>query len=232
MSGGLTPGDPLGGDEPRADPPRRPDEPLWSGSPSAPEAPAAPPPRPEAPPASGGYGGGRVPPGAFAPRGREEVADPYADAQPAEWWRRFAALILDGVIVWVIGAMLIGIVLASIGAFDDDTTGVAAAVVTALVAIGAVTVGALVYAPAMMASTNGKTLGKMAFGLRVVRSDGRRIDFAWAALREVLVKALALGVAGAATGGIAYLVDGLWPFFDDRKRALHDIAVDSRVVRD
>ncbi len=46
-----------------------------------------------------------------------------------------------------------------------------------------------------------------------------------------VVAALALGVAGAATGGIAYLVDVLWPLFDDRNRALHDIVVDSRVIR-
>jgi uncharacterized RDD family membrane protein YckC len=83
-----------------------------------------------------------------------------------------------------------------------------------------------------MARTNGKTVGKMATGCRVVRSDGRRVDFLWAALREVAVKAVALGVAGAATGGIAYAVDWLWPFADKRNRALHDIVVDSLVVND
>ena len=71
----------------------------------------------------------------------------------------------------------------------------------------AVTVGALLYAPLIMARTNGQTLGKMATGCRVVRADGRRIDFGWAALREVVVKALLVGIAGALTGGIAYLVD-------------------------
>jgi uncharacterized RDD family membrane protein YckC len=189
------------------------------------------PPAPEMPRSSSGYGGDRVPPGAFAPREREEVVNRFADAEPAGWWRRVGATLLDAVIIWVIGAILLGIALGAIGAFDDDTTGVTAAVVTALVAIGAVTVGALIYAPAVMAATNGKTLGKMAAGIRVVRADGRDIDFGWAALREVVVKALALGIAGAATGGIAYLVDVLWPLFDKRKRALHDIVVDSRVIR-
>ncbi len=38
-------------------------------------------------------------------------------------------------------------------------------------------------------------------------------------------------IAAAVAGGIAYLVDLLWPLVDGRKRALHDIVVDSRVIR-
>jgi uncharacterized RDD family membrane protein YckC len=212
--GGLTSGDPLG-DEPRR-------------SPQSP--PSADPPRPAEPPPASAYGSDRVPPGAFAPRPREEVSDRFAGAEPAEWWRRAVAAIIDAAVVGVAAAILLGLSFAPLNL--DDTSGVAGAIVVGLVAILGISIGALLYAPLIMARTDGKTLGKMATGCRVIRADGRRIDFGWAALREVVVKAIGLGVAGGMTGGIAYLVDIFWPFFDGRKRALHDIVVDSRVVRD
>ncbi len=212
---GLTPGDPL---DPRP-------EGASAGSPEG--APSAPP-RPS--PSSSAYGAGRVPPGAFAPRESAEVEDPFASAPPAEYWRRAVAAVIDALVVGVAAAIVLALALAPLNV--DDEGGVVGAIVVALVAILGISIGALLYAPLVMARTNGKTLGKMATGCRVVRGDGRRIDFLWAAYREVLVKAVALGVAGAATGGIAYLVDLLWPAFDSKNRALHDIVVDSRVVAD
>jgi uncharacterized RDD family membrane protein YckC len=211
VSGGLTPGDPLGGDEPRRE---------------APEAPAAPP--------ASGYGSGRVPPGAFAPRESGEVANPYADAEPAEWWRRAVAAIIDGLIVGVASAIVLGIVAAILfGALSIDSPGgVIGAIVIVLFGIGGVAIAGFLYAPFLMDRTNGQTWGKQAMGCRVVRGDGRRIDFLWAAYREVAVKTILLGIVASFTAGIAYLVNYLWPLFDDRDRALHDIVVDSRVVKD
>ena len=104
--------------------------------------------------------------------------------------------------------------------------------IVGLVAVVGIALGALLYAPLLMARTNGKTLGKMATGCRVVRADGRRVDFGWAVLREVVVKAIGVGVAASFTAGIAYLVDIFWPFVDGKNRAVHDIVVDSRVVAD
>ncbi|HEX8121593.1 MAG TPA: RDD family protein [Solirubrobacteraceae bacterium] len=177
------------------------------------------------------YGSGRVPPGAFVPRDRGPVDDPFAGAPPAEWWRRAVAAIIDAVIISIAAAIVFAIALLPLG-IGQDTGSIAGAVFLTLLAIVAVAVGALLYAPMIMASTNGKTWGKSAMGCRVVRGDGRPIDVGWAAVREVAVKAIALGVAASLTGGIAYLVDILWPLVDGRKRALHDIVVDSRVVRD
>jgi uncharacterized RDD family membrane protein YckC len=166
----------------------------------------------------------------LAPRERAEVADPFAAAPPAEYWRRAVAAILDAAIVGVAAAVVLAVALAPLDV--DGTGGVIGAVLVGLVAVVAVSIGALLYAPLVMARTNGKTLGKMATGCRVVRADGRRVDFVWAALREVVVKAIGLGVAASFTAGVAYLVDALWPFLDDRRRALHDIVVDSRVIAD
>jgi uncharacterized RDD family membrane protein YckC len=65
-----------------------------------------------------------------------------------------------------------------------------------------------------------------------VRAKGHPIDFLWAVLREVVVKTLVFaGIGGSVTFGLAWLLDCLWPLWDDENRALHDLVVDSRVVR-
>jgi hypothetical protein len=51
-------------------------------------------------------------------------------------------------------------------------------------------------------------------------------------LREVVVKALLFGVAGAITGGLANLADVLWPLWEEENRALHDFVVDTRTIKD
>ena len=53
---------------------------------------------------------------------------------------------------------------------------------------------ALIYAPLLMARTNGQTLGRMAVGIRVVRNHGGPMTFGFAMLREVVVKALLFGI--------------------------------------
>ena len=58
---------------------------------------------------------------------------------------------------------------------------------------------ALLYAPLLMARTNGQTLGKMAAGMpRRARRTAGAVDFWWAALREVVVKGLARRHRGGA----------------------------------
>ena len=85
----------------------------------------------------------------------------------------------------------------------------------------------------MMARTNGKTLGRMACGIRVVRANGKPIDFGYAMLREVVVKWLLFNViAGSFTFGLAALIDYLWPLWDEENRALHDFVVNSRTILD
>ena len=175
------------------------------------------------------YGSGPVPPGAFAPR--PQTPGPPRKEDLAEWWRRAVALLIDAVIIGVVTAIVLGLLGAGLVAGGDDNDGVGALVVAFIVTTLVFTVLALLYAPILMARTNGQTLGKMATGCRVVRADGRRVSFGWAAVREALVKGLLLGVASSLTGGIAYVVDGIWPFIDGENRALHDYVVDSRVVK-
>ena len=65
-----------------------------------------------------------------------------------------------------------------------------------------------------------------------LRANGKPIDFGFAMLREVVVKAFLFGILGTMTGGLANLVDVLWPLWDEENRALHDIIVDTRVILD
>ena len=79
---------------------------------------------------------------------------------------------------------------------------------------------------------DGKTVGRVVLGIRVVRANGRPVDFGYAMLREVLVKALLGGICASLTGGLSWIVDNLWPLWDEENRALHDFVVDSRVIKD
>ena len=152
----------------------------------------------------------------------------------ASWWSRVGAALIDAVIVGLGSAVLLVALTApfGIGFFGGDEIGVVSIIVGLLFATLCVTIVAFLYAPAMMARTNGQTVGRMALGIRVVRAKGQPMTFGWAMLREVAVKALLFGVASSLTFGLASLLDVLWPLWDEENRALHDFIVDTRVVRD
>jgi uncharacterized RDD family membrane protein YckC len=175
------------------------------------------------------------PPGAGGP--------PVAAAAPGQlggrfvlsgWWRRVGAFLIDGLIVTVAAAALTIAIIAplSLGDLSEDELTLLAYFVTVMIAIVCVTIVALLYAPAMMARTNGKTVGRMVTGIRVVRANGERITFGFAMLREVAVKTLLFGIAASITFGISALADALWPLWDEENRALHDFLVDTRTVID
>jgi uncharacterized RDD family membrane protein YckC len=202
-SGGLTPGDPLGGSAPE-----RPSDGLWAGTPgyTTPAPPGAGGPQPSAPM---GVGGRPVLSG---------------------WWRRVGAQLIDGAIIGL-GALIVLGILGAAGLSVDSNGGAAALIVAALFAVLAITVVAFLYAPLMMSRTNGQTIGRMAVGIRVIRADGGPMTFGFALLREVLVKTLLVGLVSSATFGLASLLDALWPLWDEENRALHDLVVNTRVIR-
>jgi uncharacterized RDD family membrane protein YckC len=148
------------------------------------------------------------------------------------WWRRVGAACIDWVIIGIGALVLLVAITApfSVGFFASDDVGVGALFVGLLIGTVCAAVVSFLYAPAMMARTNGQTVGRQITGIRVVRADGKPIEFGFAMVREVLVKALLVGVVSSATGGIAGLLDVLWPLGDGEHRALHDLIVDTRVV--
>ena len=219
-SGGLSSGDPLGGGG-APEPPRH-----ESGLPGAPPA-------PERPSTIPGYGS-PPPPGAggpVAPAYRSDIMGRYV---LATWLSRVGAQLIDGLIIGV-GALILFLPIGAalgVGAASDSNTGIGAAIVGLLFWVFCVVIIAVLYAPVLMARTNGKTLGRMVMNIRVVRTSGEPITFGFAMLREVAVKALGFGIAGSFTFGLANLLDSLWPLWDEENRALHDFIVSTRVVKD
>ena len=204
-SGGLTSGDPLGG---TAEPP-----PHESGLPGYTSPP---------PPGAGGP---------VAPVFGQPLAGRY---KLATWLSRVGAGVIDGLIIGAVAMVPFLVLGAALGvgfAADSDAT-IWAAIVGFLLWIACVSLVALLYAPVLMARTNGKTLGRMVFNIRVVRTSGAPVTFWFAFLREVVVKSILFGIVGSMTAGIASILDVLWPLWDEENRALHEFIVSTGVVQD
>ena len=174
------------------------------------------------------------PPGAGGPVPSYSGTTEGGRPQLSGWWRRVGAALIDGLIVGIGSAVLFVAITApfSIGFFANDTVGVVAVLVGALLAVVCVAVVSFLYAPFLMARTNGKTLGRMALGIRVIRANGQPMTFWFAMLREVVIKALLFGFVSSFTFGIASLLDVVWPLWDEENRALHDFIVNTRVIVD
>jgi uncharacterized RDD family membrane protein YckC len=223
----------------RPDPERAPGPESPPGPPAPSPGPQAPPPAPQgpqgyAPPAPGPESapsyGDPVPPGGW----QQPIARPQAGwaGQPlAGWGTRLAAMIIDGLIL-LIPIAILGFVI--VGAAVGDDTGwvefVASGILYALVVAAIV----FLYAPTLMRRDgryNGQTWGKQVLGIRVVRDSGEPVSFGWAALREVVVKQLLVGIASSIIPFIPWFLNYFWPLWDDQNRALHDMVVSSHVVK-
>jgi uncharacterized RDD family membrane protein YckC len=211
-----------GGAEPPPPPPPGPQAPI--GSPGAPQAPVAPPPPPG--PESVSTYGGPVPPGGWQqpiPQHQAWIGQPLAS-----WGSRLAAWLIDGLIL-LAPIIVLTVIVVAIAAGSD--TG---AIVTGIFGFLAYLVVVFIYAPMLMrreGAHNGQTWGKQMIGIRVVRDNGQAMNFGWAALREIVVKGLLVSIASSIIPLIPWLLDYLWPLWDDENRALHDMVVSTHVVR-
>ena len=229
--------------EPESEWPEPAPDPAPPGPDPEPPAPDPLPPPPDPVPRTGSIGppgyeggsGGALPPRTTLPPRPFEapfLAERYV---LASWGRRFVAFVLDGLIIGVVVTLIIVIITGAaggVGFLGGDASGYGGLVLGLLFSTLIATAVAVLYAPFYMARTNGQTLGKQAMGIRVIRANGKRVDFLWAVLREVVIKWFLFGGLGSSiTFGLAWLIDGLWPLWDNENRALHDLIVDSRVVR-
>ena len=128
----------------------------------------------------------------------------------AGFWIRFGAKIIDGIILSAIGFVL----------------GLVGALITSHAVVNTIFQNTLSFAFSIAYGTYflGKyraTPGKMACGLKVVRSDGEQISYARACGRsfaEILSSIILC---------IGYIIAA----FDEEKRALHDRICDTRVIK-
>jgi len=225
--------------------PERPPGPEASPGPQAPPpgpqapspGPQAPPPSPQGPPgyappapeSAPGYGG-PVPPGGW----QQPIARPesgWAGRPLASWGSRLGAYLIDFLVV-LVPVVILAVAIFG-GAADSDSSvwgWVGASILYALL----FAVAFLLYAPLLMireGERNGQTLGKQLVGIRVVRDNGQPFGFGPAALREVVLKQLAVGIASSIIPFIPWFLNYFWPLWDDQNRALHDMGASTHVIK-
>ena len=140
----------------------------------------------------------------------EAEAGPDTGGVPlADWWRRFAAVIIDVAILWIPLMFL------------------TRSMERPMRLVVGVVVG-VVYFALLNGGRRGQTVGKMVWDVRVRdAATGGPLGPAKAALRYLAPAVLGLIPI---LGLVIWLTDGLWPLWDKGRRALHDKLVRSVVV--
>lgn len=174
----------------------------------------------------------QMPPGGWD---RPLPGPPPLTAPPAGWWSRVAAALVDLVVISIPAMLVAGVILGGVGAAfsADDGVGIFSLILGVIVYLVLLAAVAILYAPLLMrrpGRRNGQTWGKQLLGIRVVRTNGVPMDSTWSALREALVKGLGLGLASTIIPLLPYVLDALWPLWDERNRAIHDMVVGTLVV--
>ena len=120
----------------------------------------------------------------------------------AGFWRRFVASLVDGLVIGVVNAILLGIL------SENAAT---------LLAI----VSGLGYYTYLEGGASGQTVGKKALGIRVVSlSDGDRIGYGRAFIRYI----------GRILSALPLLLGYFWMLWDGEKQTWHDKLSGSVVV--
>lgn len=146
----------------------------------------------------------------------------------AGFWIRFAAKLIDNLIILVVLVLFLGVlggILYASGVNIDPNTPPGEPPPMGVMILGAayylVAFGLQVAYPAFFVAKYGATWGKMALGLKVVNEDGSRVTTGRAIGRgfgELL---------NQFTCAIGYIIAG----FDAEKRALHDHICSTRVIQ-
>jgi uncharacterized RDD family membrane protein YckC len=155
----------------------------------------------------------------------DEDAEPPARQRLADWNARAGAAVIDFFVRLGIAAVCvaIGALLYLVGDQAGEI-GIGIGLGIGLV------LTTFVYAPVMMARTNGQTVGHRATDTRVVMADGSRMSGGRAFLREALVKGIVIETIGSLTFYILPIVNYLFPLWDANNETLHDKMCGTRVV--
>lgn len=142
----------------------------------------------------------------------------------AGFWRRFAALIIDRLVIGLaLGAVAVIVVLGTLSVgqakAQSSAENAGAAAVQALIWLGYLVISPLYFALQESSEHQG-TIGKRAMGIKVTTLDGERLSFGHA-----LGRWLASGLSYF-TFYIGFIMAG----FTERKQALHDMIAGTLVV--
>ena len=137
------------------------------------------------------------------------IAAAAADAEPASFWLRFAAYVVDAVCIGVASGLLAGAIGPALGLASSYRLGQAVALV-----------GGWLYYALFESSALRATPGKMYAGLLVTDLRGQRLGFGRATGRYFGI------YVSAATLGVGFLM-AIWT---ERRQALHDVMAGTLVV--
>ena len=142
---------------------------------------------------------------------------PAASGTLAGFWRRFAAYVIDAIVVGVVAGILEAIVTAVVRGSYTDFGGYTRNGLVSLV-IGIIYFGYLW-------ARNGQTLGYMALGIRLVRADGAPVTLGLGIARYVLIYLSFLICA------IPAIISAFMVGLGSQKQAIHDTILGTLVVR-
>lgn len=137
----------------------------------------------------------------------------------ASIWKRFVALFLDSLLINVVAIPLILVGIPLLVGTGGAQPNEQAALLGTFAVIGLVGVWVLFYMT-WFVGRYGATPGKMAMGIKIVRSDGSPVSY---------LRAFGRFFAHQLSGSIMY-IGYIIAFFDDQKRGLHDHICDTRVI--
>ena len=163
-------------------------------------------------------------------RGMAPAAAMVAGRHYAGFWIRFIAKFIDGIILGVAGVILMipvllifgggaGLLSMGRGGFGDGAL-VAPAMIGAFAISRLVWLALSVYYDVYFLSKHGATPGKMALGLKVIRTDGGPISPMLAVARHF----------AEWVSAVIFMIGYIMAGFDPEKRALHDRICETRVI--
>jgi uncharacterized RDD family membrane protein YckC len=153
---------------------------------------------------------------AYMQRMREGGAGATGPRAFGGFWIRFVALLIDGLIIGIAGALISFPIQMAVGFMSDNPMAmIGIAGLLQLVQLA----GAAAYVGYFL-STKGATIGKQVMGLKVIRSDGSPISF-----QRGIGRYFAAMISGIILG-LGYIIAA----FDAEKRTLHDYICDTRVI--
>ena len=153
----------------------------------------------------------------------------------ASWPIRLVAYLIDDILPTIGGVlMVIGFFLGLISLFEDGDFG--GEVSTALIIAGVIflVLGAGILIAYLVwwliVLGRAQTPGKQIVGIRAVNYAGEPLGWGMLFVREFLVKGLLFGLLYGLTLGIMFIVDNLWPLWDENNQTLHDKVASTYVV--
>jgi uncharacterized RDD family membrane protein YckC len=136
------------------------------------------------------------------------------------FWIRFAGVFIDGMLMQVVripmSLLLLGTVMSPFATVRPSRAALTGSILTLTFVSMLI---ACLY-EVIMIHQFGATLGKMAVGVKVIRTDGSGVSWG------VSIGRYFMKIVSSLILGIGYIMAG----FDDEKRALHDRVCDTRVV--